>query len=682
MSLFARQREEAPSSNRWQTAVDAALRVGEIASSESSVPHAVQAVTRAAQELLSADRSSVMLLDEGGRSLVLVAAAGASPGVPLGHRLAIGEGVAGRVLATGRALRLDKVDAADFLNFVPRSDTIASSVVAPLRAHGRSIGVLSIATSDPQRAFGEEDLRLARLFADQAAGLIQRTKLHEQAERRSADLAALLEASQRLLGALDLDEVLRSILDGATSLAGASDGFVCLFDPTSGAVVGGTFRGFDKAAIRETLAAPETRRAVEEVSAAPVATGGSSSIALGIRSTQGTRGVVVVAGGPDLIAERGYLLRAFGQQCASVLGAAELYSLMQRKESELASIIQSVPNPIVLVDAERKIVSINPSAEHLFGISTMFCAGTPIQGTLGNRELEELMCAEQESTAETTFGTPERSFKVRIVDVRVPGAPMGRVLVMDDVTTERQMAATQRDFVAMIGHELRTPLTIVKGFTKMLLKRLEKGTSLDDAGEALATIDAKAVQLERLIEDLLYISKIESREATLKADETDICRLIHEVADSVLQDHPDREVALDLPASLVWVCDETKIALVVRHLTDNALKYSQAPAPVTIRALQRDDEIQIDVIDKGVGIVSSDIPHIFERFHQLDGTSTREHGGTGVGLYMCAQLVKVHEGRIWADSAWGKGSTFSFTIPRTVDRKAVVSLQGRTAQKG
>ena len=240
---------------------------------------------------------------------------------------------------------------------------------------------------------------------------------------------------------------------------------------------------------------------------------------------------------------------------------------------------------------------------------------------------------------------------------------MGRVLVMDDVTPARAAAQTQRDFVAMIGHELRTPLTIIKGFARTMLRRIDSVSS-DDIGEALKTIDGRANQLERLIEDLLYVSKIESREASLRIEQVDIQELAATVAKDIIEDHRGREVLLDIPPGLVWACDETKVGLILRHLIDNGLKYSESPVPVTVRASDEGDELRIDVIDKGVGIVSSDIPGIFERFRQVDGSATRSHGGTGVGLYLCAQLARMHDGDIWVDSTWGKGSSFGFSLPR------------------
>jgi signal transduction histidine kinase len=114
---------------------------------------------------------------------------------------------------------------------------------------------------------------------------------------------------------------------------------------------------------------------------------------------------------------------------------------------------------------------------------------------------------------------------------------------------------------------------------------------------------------------------------------------------------------------------------------ENALKYSEAPDPVTVTVSTDPEQLRVDVLDHGAGILSSDVPHIFERFRQLDSSSTREHGGTGVGLYLCAQLVRVHGGRIWVDSTWGKGSNFSFTLPRRSTGKEVVKIHAHRAEK-
>ena len=196
-----------------------------------------------------------------------------------------------------------------------------------------------------------------------------------------------------------------------------------------------------------------------------------------------------MAADPELLDARRDLLRAFAQQCATAIGTAELHSVIERKESELESIIHGVPNPIILVDARSNIVAVNPAAEQLFGISSVFSAGASAKDTLGNAHVIELLTGNGDMQADVMAGSPLRTYKVRVTDVRVPGAPMGRVMIMDDITSEREMVQTQRDFVAMIGHELRTPLTIIKGFARMLLKRVNRA-SIEESREALATIDA------------------------------------------------------------------------------------------------------------------------------------------------------------------------------------------------
>lgn len=681
MPMFARPpRDELPNSpHKTRVALEAALRVSEIASSGAPLPRAVQDMVEAAIELLQAEQGSIMLLEEDGQTLTLVASYGLPSEVPVGMTVRVGESVAGRVLATGKPLLLGAIDRDAFVNFVPKSREISSSIVVPLRVQGRGIGVLNLAVTDAPERFGDEDLRVAQMFADQAAGLLYRARLHEQAEHRSSDLMALVEASRGLLGSLEVEPLLQSILDGAARLAGSNEGFACLFDAETGAIDRGVFRGFDKDKIRSLLGVAEVRDAIDrgDVSMLDHPVYGQM-VAVGLRTSRNSTGVVVVQAGRHLAEERRDLFRAFAQQGGTAIGAAELHCEVERKETELESIIQGVPNPIVLVDPRGNIVAVNPAAEDLFGVSAMFAAGSPAAGTIGHPEVERLLTSEGELHGEVVAGNPPRTYKVRVTDVHVPRAPMGRVLIMDDVTTDREIVQTQRDFVAMIGHELRTPLTIIKGFARTLLRRIET-VKAEDAIEALKTIDVKAAQLERLIEDLLYVSKVESREAQLRVEQVDIQALVRSVAEDIIDEHEGREVAIEVPRGLQWPCDETKVGLVLRHLVDNALKYSSGPTPVVVRATEDDDHLRIDVIDKGVGLVSTDIAHIFERFRQVDGSSTREQGGTGVGLYLCSQLVRVHNGRIWVDSIWGKGSTFSFALPRGAVTGGVVRIRSSQA---
>lgn len=673
--LKPRADTQQPQQQRWSVALDATLRLSEIAGSGAPLPQVTAAVVDAAVQVLGAERAILMLVDHRTRELVVDAAAGAGVAIPRGKRLPIATSMPGGMLPAGHAIQMQGIAASDLGSLDPATTGSSTAVLAPLRGGDGIEGVLYIPSTKGE-SFDADDLRLAQMFADQVAGVIQRTRLHEKAEQRSSGLTALVECTRGLLGTLETEALLHAILDGATRLAHTDGGFVCLFDPDTGGVSQGVFRNIDKQEIRAITEAPSVREAVEAGTITLIPHPAGSKMAIGLLTTQGTRGLLVVPGDGEMLEERSYVFRAFAQQCASVLGASELHTEIEQKETQLSALIMSVPNPIVLVDHQRNIVSMNPAAERLFQTSAAFATGQPVASAILNQEIVDALSGEGLLSSEIQYGTPVTHFKMRVTDVRVPGAPFGRLLVMDDITQEREMAQTQRDFVAMVGHELRTPLTVIKGFAKMMLRKIDQ-VSKDDIKEALDTIDHRAELLERLIEDLLYVGQIESREASLRVEETDIQRLVQDVAVEVLEAYPQRTVDAEIAPGLVWACDEAKLALVLRHLIDNAVKYSDAGTPVTVRAQVVENEMRIDVIDKGRGIVSSDIPHIFERFRQVDGSATREHGGTGVGLYLSAQLMKIHGGRIWVDSTWGKGSTFSLSVPPAAVPPDVVTLQSR-----
>jgi signal transduction histidine kinase len=226
--------------------------------------------------------------------------------------------------------------------------------------------------------------------------------------------------------------------------------------------------------------------------------------------------------------------------------------------------------------------------------------------------------------------------------------------VLDDVTTEAETHQIKADFVAVIGHELRTPTTVIKGYLHTLINR---GEALDTKTRqlALGSIDANVDRLIRLIEDLLFVSSIDSSRARLHIEEIDLGELVDTYkGDRVSVRRPRRELQLSV--------DRAKVDQVLHHLVENALKYSQGD--VRIEVANRGDEVHVAVIDHGPGIYSGDVPRLFDRFWQLDGSSTRPHGGTGLGLYICRRLVEAHGGRIWCESRLGVGSSFTFVLPR------------------
>jgi signal transduction histidine kinase len=330
------------------------------------------------------------------------------------------------------------------------------------------------------------------------------------------------------------------------------------------------------------------------------------------------------------------------------------------KEEQLTSVVHCMANPVLVVDDAARFVLINGAAAELFSLAAAFELGQPVAGKLGHPVLEELLTEHnQGSTTEVAIGEAEpRVYKASARRVMSSGGRMlGRVLVLDDITKARETDQVKSDFVAVIGHELRTPLTVMKGYLRTLVHR---GETLDPHVRELAlkAVESNADRLQRLIEDVLFVSAVETGRPNLHLEDVDLGAVV----DAVVQERVKvRRPRKDLGLSM----DTAKIQQVLHHLVDNALKYSDGE--VVVEITDQGDEFEVAVVDKGPGIYSGDVPRVFERFFQLDGASTRAHGGTGIGLYVSRRLVEAHGGKIWCESRLGVGSRFAFTLPRWRD---------------
>jgi two-component system sensor histidine kinase VicK len=170
------------------------------------------------------------------------------------------------------------------------------------------------------------------------------------------------------------------------------------------------------------------------------------------------------------------------------------------------------------------------------------------------------------------------------------------------------------------------------------------------------------LRLERLIEDLLFVSAIEQQRPPLYLEETDLVEFLKQTLKRLRSQYEGRKITFECAFSkLVANIDRSKIEQILSHLVDNAIKYSEDTVSVSMK--RTEDAVHIAVTDRGIGIYSGDIPRLFQRFGQIDSTSTRSHGGTGIGLYICKKLVEAHGGQIWVESQLGRGSTFTFSIP-------------------
>jgi signal transduction histidine kinase len=252
------------------------------------------------------------------------------------------------------------------------------------------------------------------------------------------------------------------------------------------------------------------------------------------------------------------------------------------------------------------------------------------------------------------------------------------VVVVRDVTRERQTEELKADFVASVSHELRTPLTPIKGFLMTLLRE-DRDFAQDRRREYYKLMLMQSQRLERLIEDLLEVTRLEAGAGLVDATAIDAVDLVRQVVDRFTSEDPDRTVHVVAPDHAVYCRgDWMRVDQVLGNLLSNALRYAPPHEPVEVRLVPQGREVVFEVRDWGPGIPIDEQSRIFERFHRVGHYMTREPGGAGLGLYLAKRLVEAMGGRIWVSSRLGHGSVFSFALPVEPSLNAVGSRDRHT----
>jgi signal transduction histidine kinase/uncharacterized protein (DUF302 family) len=233
----------------------------------------------------------------------------------------------------------------------------------------------------------------------------------------------------------------------------------------------------------------------------------------------------------------------------------------------------------------------------------------------------------------------------------------------------RQLEQSNRyksEFLANMSHELRTPLNAVLGFSEILLDATMNLTG-GERTEFLRNIHSSGQHLLGLINDILDLAKIEAGKMELHAEEMPVAEALQEVT-AILEPMARQQGLQLILAGLADVgvikADRSKFKQVLYNLLSNAVKFTPPPGQITVTVKDSPEQLTVSVHDTGIGMKEEDLPKLFREFEQIDGSYTRRYQGTGLGLALCRRFVEMHGGRIWAESHFGKGSTFTFTIPR------------------
>ncbi|NLA27563.1 MAG: cell wall metabolism sensor histidine kinase WalK [Firmicutes bacterium] len=242
----------------------------------------------------------------------------------------------------------------------------------------------------------------------------------------------------------------------------------------------------------------------------------------------------------------------------------------------------------------------------------------------------------------------------------------GTLVVFHDITAEREFVRRQQEFVADVSHELRTPLTAIKSYVETLLD----GAAADPevSNRFLDVLKRETDRMVDLVRDLLELSQLDHSQIELYKTKVDLLDLVADAVEQMQQktEIQDRAIEVDIPPGLPWAwVDQKKIIRVFLNLLNNAIKYTLPDGKIRIGVSMDNEEGSLKVLleDNGPGIPPEDLERIFERFYRVEKTRSRDYGGTGLGLPIARRLVEAHGGRIWLESAVGKGTTVWFTLP-------------------
>lgn len=370
--------------------------------------------------------------------------------------------------------------------------------------------------------------------------------------------------------------------------------------------------------------------------------------------------------------EIGKLSEAFNYMTSRLRNA-----LLQNEEEKekLASILTNMSDGVIATDEAGHVILMNRRAAAMLGLD---------EEDLDHRDITELLGFNAEQTHSFTEGaintalmeiSPEDmtvSFKVKVTFTPIHRREFGitgTIAVLQDVTEQEKLEASRREFVANVSHELRTPLTTIKSYTEALDDGALEDTQL--APRFIGVIQNETERMIRLVTDLLHLSRLDNKEASLRKEPTEVLEMLEDVKDrfsfQMQQKSIESEVKVEEGIGSVWF-DRDQIDQVLDNLVSNSLKYTPEGGVVTLEAkLTEDSRLSISVQDTGIGIPKKDLEHIFDRFYRVDKARSRNMGGTGLGLSIAREIVSAHGGVMMLQSELGQGTKVSFTLPLVDD---------------
>ena len=348
---------------------------------------------------------------------------------------------------------------------------------------------------------------------------------------------------------------------------------------------------------------------------------------------------------------------------------------LEQESKRLHSILSYMTDGVLATNRRGQIIMINDMAKRQLGVER--------DDALNQNILELLKIEEEYELRDLITQSPELmiysqnvngeyiSLRVRFALIRrESGFISGLVAVLHDTTEQEKEERERRLFVSNVSHELRTPLTSVKSY----LEALDEGALSEPVAPDFIKVSLDETnRMMRMVTDLLHLSRIDNETSHLDVELINFTAFITFILNRFdkmkSQDEEKKyELVRDYPINSVWIeIDTDKMTQVIDNILNNAIKYSPDGGKITVSMKTTDDQMILSISDQGLGIPKEDLPKIFDRFYRVDKARSRAQGGTGLGLAIAKEIVKQHNGFIWAKSEYGKGSTFTIVLPYDKD---------------
>jgi len=348
--------------------------------------------------------------------------------------------------------------------------------------------------------------------------------------------------------------------------------------------------------------------------------------------------------------------------------------VIRESEEYLASIYQTVRESLIVLDPHFGVLSVNDHFLKTFKVSIGETEGKKLY-ELGNGQwdipqlkqlLEDVLPTNNPvENFEVEHDFPHIGKKLMLLNahrIELEGKYKDRILIaIEDITERREIERRKDDFLSIASHELKTPLTTVKGYVQLMSRFMPENSSDKFKG----IVEKTGVYIDRLnnlISELLDVSRIQTGNIELHKEPFDFDKMVYETVEGMQAANKDYQIIIKGKTNINYVGDESHLIQVLNNLLSNAVKYSPQSREVVVYLSTVSNYLKVSVIDQGMGISIEDQKRIFERFYRV-GDIQQHYPGMGIGLYICDQIIKNHDGTLWVESEKGKGSTFSFTLP-------------------